>query len=138
MFLAVYSKSDSKSDHNVKHVAYDFQLSFQRKCERLRPAWPRHFLNCFPCLPQLLQTNFYQTPSPCIFSGNHSSLSPPLPLTLEHASCCSQGILFSISLSARLEEIPLMYAYQLNVFSIWSSSLQIISSNQPFFFPFVT
>ena len=47
----------------------------------LRPAWPssaQTFLNCFPCLLQLLQTNFYQTPSPCIFSGKHSPLPPPL------------------------------------------------------------
>ena len=43
--------------------------------------------------------------------------------TLEHASCCSQRILFSISLSVRFEKIPLMYAYQLNVFIRWSSSL---------------
>ena len=47
----------------------------------LRPAWPssaQTFINCFPCLLQLLQTNFYQTPSPCTFSGNHSPLPPPL------------------------------------------------------------
>ena len=35
---------------------------------------------------------------------------------LKHDSCCSQRIFFSISFSVRFEKIPLIYAYQLNVF----------------------
>ena len=46
---------------------------------RASPARARQFFNCFPCLPQLLQTNFYQPPSPCIFQETTLLCHHPCP-----------------------------------------------------------